>query len=129
MLALNAFGTAYRGRRVLVTGHTGFKGSWLCLWLHELGAEVAGLALDPPSEPNHWDLLKLSMRIIASTFATKRQSVAVFAAEQPEIVFHLAAQPLVRRSYRDPVTTWATNVMGTAHVLEAARHTPTCVPS
>lgn len=124
MLALNAFGTAYRGRRVLVTGHTGFKGSWLCLWLHALGSQVTGLALDPSSEPSHWDLLKLSIdehRIDIRDEAAVRR---VFAAERPEIIFHLAAQPLVRRSYREPVTTWATNVMGTVHVLEAARHTP-----
>ncbi len=124
MLALNAFGTAYSGRRVLVTGHTGFKGSWLCLWLRALGSEVTGLALDPPSEPSHWGLLKLPItdhRIDIRDEAAVRR---VFAAERPEIVFHLAAQPLVRRSYREPVTTWATNVMGTAHVLEAVRHTP-----
>jgi len=123
MLALNGFGTAYGGRRVLVTGHTGFKGSWLSLWLHALGAQVAGLALDPPSEPSHWALLKLPIsdhRIDIRDEAAVRR---VFAAEKPEIVFHLAAQPLVRRSYREPITTWATNVMGTAHVLEAARHT------
>jgi CDP-glucose 4,6-dehydratase len=124
MLALNAFGNAYRGRRVLVTGHTGFKGSWLCLWLRALGSEVTGLALDPPSEPSHWGLLKLPItdhRIDIRDEAAVRR---VFAAERPEIVFHLAAQPLVRRSYREPVITWATNVMGTAHVLEAVRHTP-----
>ncbi|WP_234783638.1 CDP-glucose 4,6-dehydratase [Mycolicibacterium celeriflavum] len=124
MLALNAFGNAYRGRRVLVTGHTGFKGSWLSLWLHALGAQVTGLALDPMSEPSHWDLLKLSIddhRIDIRDEAAVRR---VFAAEPPEIVFHLAAQPLVRRSYREPVTTWGTNVMGTVHVLEAAHHTP-----
>lgn len=123
MLALNSFGNAYRGRRVLVTGHTGFKGSWLCLWLHTLGAEVVGLALDPWSEPSHWDLLNLPTQDhrvdIRDEVAVRR----VFASERPEIVFHLAAQPLVRRSYREPVTTWATNVMGTAHVLEAVRHT------
>lgn len=124
MLALNAFGTAYRGRRVLVTGHTGFKGSWLCLWLHALGAEVTGLALDPSSKPNHWDLLKLSINDHRVDIRDEAAVRGIFAAEGPEIVFHLAAQPLVRRSYREPVATWATNVMGTVHVLEAARATP-----
>ncbi|MGE2692682.1 CDP-glucose 4,6-dehydratase [Mycolicibacterium pulveris] len=124
VLALNAFGAAYRGRRVLVTGHTGFKGSWLCLWLQALGAHVTGVALDPPSDPSHWQLLKLSIddkRIDIRDEAALRR---VFAAQRPEIVFHLAAQPLVRRSYQEPVATWATNVMGTVNVLEALRHTP-----
>jgi CDP-glucose 4,6-dehydratase len=124
MLALNAFGTAYRGRRVLVTGHTGFKGSWLSLWLRSLGAEVTGLALDPPSQPSHWDLLALPIKDHRIDIRDEAAVRRVFAAERPEIVFHLAAQPLVRRSYREPVTTWATNVMGTVHVLEAARQTP-----
>ncbi|MEE3063124.1 MAG: CDP-glucose 4,6-dehydratase [Actinomycetota bacterium] len=124
MLELNAFDSAYRGRRVLVTGHTGFKGSWLCLWLQSLGAEVTGLALDPPSEPSHWDLLKLAIQDHRVDIRDEAAVGAVFAAAQPEIVFHLAAQPLVRRSYHEPITTWATNVMGTAHVLEAARHAP-----
>lgn len=123
MLALNAFGSVYRGRRILVTGHTGFKGSWLCLWLQALGAEVAGLALDPATNPNHWDLLKLSIRDHRIDIRDESAVRNVFVAEKPEIVFHLAAQPLVRRSYREPITTWATNVMGTAHVIEAARHT------
>jgi CDP-glucose 4,6-dehydratase len=124
MLALNAFGAAYCGRRILVTGHTGFKGSWLCLWLNTLGSEVIGLALDPPSEPSHWGLLKLSIKDHRIDIRDEAAVRRVFAAERPEIVFHLAAQPLVRRSYCEPVTTWATNVMGTVHVLEAARHTP-----
>ncbi|VAZ75094.1 CDP-glucose 4,6-dehydratase [Mycobacterium persicum] len=124
MLALNAFGTAYRGRRVLVTGHTGFKGSWLCLWLHALGAEVTGLALDPASEPNHWGLLKLSINDHRVDIRDEAAVRGIFATESPQVVFHLAAQPLVRRSYREPVATWATNVMGTVHVLEAARATP-----
>lgn len=124
MLALNTFGSAYRGRRVLVTGHTGFKGSWLCLWLQTLGAEVSGLALDPASEPNHWDLLQLSIDDHRIDVRDEAAVGRVFAAARPEVVFHMAAQPLVRRSYREPVITWATNVMGTAHVLEAARHSP-----
>ncbi len=124
MLALNAFGGAYRGRRVLVTGHTGFKGSWLCLWLQALGAQVSGIALDPPSEPNHWDLLKLSINDDRVDLRDEAALRRVFAAQRPEMVFHLAAQPLVRRSYDEPVTTWATNVMGTLHVLEAVRSTP-----
>jgi CDP-glucose 4,6-dehydratase len=124
MLALNAFGSAYHARRVVVTGHTGFKGSWLSLWLHTLGAEVTGLALDPPSEPSHWDLLKLSIEDHRVDVRDETAVHRVFADARPEIVFHLAAQPLVRRSYREPTITWATNVMGTAHVLEAARHVP-----
>ena len=124
MLELNSFGGAYQGRRVLVTGHTGFKGSWLCLWLDALGAEVSGLALDPPSEPNHWDQLALATKDHRVDIRDEAAVRAVFAEACPEIVFHLAAQPLVRRSYNDPITTWATNVMGTAHVLEAMRWTP-----
>lgn len=123
-LVLNAFGAAYRGRRILVTGHTGFKGSWLCLWLHSLGAEVTGLALDPPTKPSHWEQLRLSIKDHRIDIRDEAAVRDVFAAESPEVVFHLAAQSLVRQSYREPVTTWATNVLGTAHVLEAARHTP-----
>nr|WP_318546846.1 GDP-mannose 4,6-dehydratase [Mycobacterium lepraemurium] len=124
MLDLNAFAAAYRKRRVLVTGHTGFKGSWLCLWLHALGAEITGFALEPSSNPSHWQLLRLPVNDHRIDIRDEAAVRSVFAAERPEIVFHLAAQPLVRRSYHEPVATWATNVMGTVHVLEAARHTP-----
>lgn len=121
MLGMKQFADIYRGKRVLLTGHTGFKGSWLALWLHELGALVTGIALSPAKQPNHWDLLKLpcdERRIDICNINSLRQ---VFKDTQPEIVFHLAAQALVRHSYSDPVETWATNVMGTANVLEACR--------
>ncbi len=115
----------FSNKRVLVTGHTGFTGTWLSLWLKKLGAEVYGLALDPISSPNLYDASQLADHITASHIAdiTDYNSVhAVFEEHKPEIVFHLAAQPLVRKSYREPLETYATNVMGTAHVLEAARH-------
>jgi CDP-glucose 4,6-dehydratase len=121
-LGMKLFDDNYRGRRVLITGHTGFKGSWLALWLHELGAKVTGVALPPDSQPNHWDLLQLPIAEIRADIRDMSALKQVFETTQPEIVFHLAAQPLVRRSYRDPLETWSTNVMGTANVLEAARH-------
>ena len=116
------FGGSYAGRRVLVTGHTGFKGSWLVAWLDRLGAEVGGLALDPDTSPAHWDLLGMGLRRDARI--DLRDAAAVDAAVrdfQPEIVFHLAAQPLVRRGYRDPVATFDTNVGGLVHLFEAVR--------
>lgn len=124
MLGMNQFADIYRGKRVLVTGHTGFKGSWLTLWLHELGAEVAGVALSPDTQSNHWDLLELSIDDRREDIRDIRALRQVFNDTRPEIVFHLAAQPLVRRSYRDPLETWSTNVMGTANVLEACRQQP-----
>lgn len=120
---MTTFAGAYAGRRVLVTGHTGFKGSWLALWLADLGADVTGLALPPNSSPNHWDLLHLDIADHRVDIRDAGAIARLFANAQPEIVFHLAAQPLVRRSYRDPLETWSTNVMGTAHVLEASRQT------
>lgn len=119
--------TAYRGKRVLVTGHSGFKGSWLCLWLERLGAEVAGYSLStPPSTPSHFELLKK-----AGSFKNARfqdgdirdlTALTAFVKEvKPDIVFHLAAQPIVRRSYDQPIETYDTNVMGTLKVFEACR--------
>ena len=116
------FGDCYRGRRVLITGHTGFKGSWLAFWLSELGAEVTGISLDPDTKPNHWDQLSLGIDDHRLDIRDLEKVSAAISKIRPEIVFHLAAQPLVRRSYRDPIENWSSNVMGTAHVLEACRH-------
>lgn len=113
----------WRGKRVLLTGHTGFKGSWMSLWLRSLGAEVSGLALAAPTEPNLFNVARVS-EAVESTLGDIRDLDTVRAAmkaAKPEIVIHMAAQPLVRLSYHDPVGTYATNVMGTVHVLEAAR--------
>lgn len=113
----------YRDKRVLVTGHTGFKGSWLCTILLELGAKVAGYALDPPTKPSLFELLNIESQLV-SIRADVRNATRLeqlFSEFQPEIVFHLAAQPLVLEGYRDPVGTYATNVMGTVNVLEACR--------
>ncbi len=118
-----SFSDVYRGKRVLITGHTGFKGSWLAEWLLSLGAEVTGYALPPNTEPALFDQLGLAARlqhIEADVRDLARLRQAVEAA-RPDFVFHLAAQPLVRLSYREPVETYATNVMGTVNVLEAVR--------
>lgn len=116
----------YKGKRVLVTGHTGFKGSWLCIWLHELGAEVIGVAKDPFTERDNFALSGIGRRIKADIRADIRDGEKmkeIFAEYQPEIVFHLAAQPLVRLSYDIPVETYETNVMGTINIMEAIRST------
>ncbi len=117
------FDEIYKGKRVLLTGHTGFKGSWLAFWLQRLGAEVCGYALKAPTDPAHWDLLDLGIRSDIADIRDVQTLERVFADVQPEIVFHLAAQPLVRASYGDPVETYSTNVMGTLNVLEASRKT------
>jgi CDP-glucose 4,6-dehydratase len=117
-----SFGGTYAGRRVLVTGHTGFKGSWLALWLQALGAEVGGLALAPDTDPAHWDLLGLQLAHDARVDLRDAAGVhATLAMFQPEVVFHLAAQPLVRRGYREPAATFDTNVGGLVHLFEAVR--------
>ena len=121
---LSAF---YAGKTVLVTGHTGFKGSWLTAWLTKLGARVVGYALAPEGTPNLFELAGIADKTAAHVLGDVRDFDAVravIAAHRPDVVFHLAAQALVRRSYRTPVETLATNVMGTAHVLEACRHLP-----
>ncbi len=118
------FGGIYNGKKVFLTGHTGFKGSWLSLWLELMGADVYGYALPAPSEPNHLDILKLKMKSIEGDVRDLAHLEKEMAAIQPDIVFHLAAQALVRPSYVDPVGTFSTNVMGTLHVYEAARKAP-----
>ena len=113
----------WNGRRVLITGHTGFKGSWLALWLLELGAEVTGLALPANSDPSLFSQLGLDQRLSHCEGDIRDATLLKNLVHdvQPEVVFHLAAQPLVRFSYQEPVETWSTNVMGTIHVLEALR--------
>lgn len=123
---IDIFDNFYKGKRVLITGHTGFKGSWLSIWLHELGADVIGVALDPSSERDNFVLSDIGRRIKADIRADIRDGKHVkeiFEEYRPEIVFHLAAQPIVRLSYDIPVETYETNVMGTIHVLEAIRAT------
>ena len=117
----------WKGRRVFLTGHTGFKGGWLALWLAARGAIIRGFALDPPTSPNLFSAASVA-RVLEDTRGDIR-NLKILNAEirsfKPDVVFHFAAQPLVRESYADPIGTYATNVMGTAHVLEAVRHTDT----
>ena len=117
----------WQGKRVFLTGHTGFKGGWLALWLADMGAEVHGYALKSPTEPNFLAICNLRSRIKTSNIADIRDATALSAAiraAQPEIVLHLAAQSLVRYSYEAPIETFSVNVMGTANLLEIVRHTP-----
>ena len=115
----------YKGKKVLVTGHTGFKGSWMCSFLLTLGAEVSGYALEPPTTPSLFELCGLQSRMnsVIGDIRDLQSLQKVFDEVQPEIVIHMAAQPLVRESYRNPVDTYAVNVMGTVNVLECVRHT------
>lgn len=117
----------WSGKRVFLTGHTGFKGGWLSLWLADMGAEVHGYALAPPTEPNFFTVAGLSSRLATSVIADIRDIemlARALQAAQPDIVMHLAAQPLVRYSYMEPVETYGVNVMGTVNLLEATRQTP-----
>lgn len=117
----------WNGRRVLITGHTGFKGSWLSLWLQSLGAEVHGYALTPPTDPAMFVVATVEKGLASHTIADVRDPQTLTAriqAVSPEIVFHLAAQPLVRASYANPAETYAVNVMGTVNLLDAVRRTP-----
>jgi CDP-glucose 4,6-dehydratase len=122
------FGGIYKDRVVLVTGHTGFKGSWLALWLKELGANVIGFSLPPQTDPNHFDLLTLQssnpLNIISieGDIREKKRLEEILQTYNPEIVFHMAAQSLVRYSYKNPIETFETNVMGTINVFEACRN-------
>ena len=121
-----SFAKFYAGKKVLVTGHTGFKGGWLTAWLKLLGADVVGLALPPETTPNLFSAAGIGDGI-TSIIGDIRYLATVLCAVKshaPQIIFHNAAQALVRRSYREPVETYAVNVMGTVHVLEAARQTP-----
>jgi CDP-glucose 4,6-dehydratase len=115
------FGGIYKNKRVLVTGHNGFKGSWLVLWLQIMGAKVTGISLPPETTPNHWILLNLNIVSFHIDIRDDDKLRKKIIEINPEIIFHLAAQPLVIRSYKYPLDTWATNVMGTANLLEACR--------
>ena len=123
---IDIFENFFRDKRILVTGHTGFKGSWLSIWLNELGAEVVGVGLDPYTEKDNYVLSDIGNRIkadIREDIRDGRRIKEIFNEYKPEIVFHLAAQPLVRLSYEIPVETYETNVMGTINILEAIRTT------
>lgn len=120
----------YKNKKILVTGHTGFKGSWMCQLLHMAGADITGYALEAPTNPSLFALCGLSDKIRSVTGDVRdlAHMQEVFASCQPEIVIHMAAQPLVRESYKNPVYTYETNVMGTVNVLECVRNTP-CIRS
>lgn len=117
------FNNIYKGKKVLITGHTGFKGSWLSLWLFKLGAEVIGYSIDIPTNPSHFELLNLKITSIIGDVLNKEKLLNTIQKHQPDIVFHLAAQPLVRESYINPVKTFETNIMGTVNLLESCRKT------
>lgn len=118
---MTLFGDKYKGLKVVVTGDTGFKGSWLVLWLLKLGAEVTGISLDPLDDKDHWNLLDLEYVSLRCDIRKSDEVRSIIHEINPDLVFHLAAQPLVRESYASPLETWAVNTLGTANVLEACR--------
>ena len=117
------FNQTYKNKKVLITGHTGFKGSWLSLWLTLLGAEVIGFSLEPNTEPNLFNILNLEKHLtsIIGDIRDKEALGKVLIQFKPDFIFHLAAQPLVRRSYQEPLLTFETNIMGTVNLFEAVR--------
>jgi len=119
------FNNFYKDKRIVITGHTGFKGAWLSIWLHHLGSHVVGYALEPPTKPSLFEACKLEDKITSITGNVRNYRLLrdVLEKYKPEIVFHMAAQSLVRNSYREPLETYKTNVMGTVNMLEACRHT------
>jgi CDP-glucose 4,6-dehydratase len=123
------FDNIYKGKRVLITGHTGFKGSWLCAWLLDLGSTVAGYSVDVPTEPSHFESLALADRIEHFQGDVRNKSSLQEAMNQfrPEIVFHLAAESLVRKSYENPVLTFETNSLGTLNLLDCLRDQPSVI--
>jgi CDP-glucose 4,6-dehydratase len=125
MKAANVDPIFWKGKKVFLTGHTGFKGGWLSLWLASVGAKVTGYALAPNTTPNLFDVLGIDSLIEKSHIADIRDLVSLqnaMSEAKPDVVIHMAAQPLVRYSYANPVQTYATNVMGTVHLLESARN-------
>ena len=119
------FSGIYKDKTVLVTGHTGFKGSWLCFWLKQMGAKVVGYSLEAPTNPNHFELLNLDITSIKGNIKDLEHLNTVFQTYKPDIVFHLAAQALVKYSYENPIETYETNVMGTLKVFEACKNANT----
>ncbi|MBI5208113.1 MAG: CDP-glucose 4,6-dehydratase [Candidatus Firestonebacteria bacterium] len=117
------FNNIYKDKTVLITGHTGFKGSWLALWLNMLGAKVIGYSLNSITETNHFDLLNMDINSIIGDVRDPKKIKEVFSSYNPDVIFHLAAQSLVRRSYKNPIETFETNLMGTINIFEASRIT------
>ena len=120
-LVMSIFGGIFKNKRVLVTGHTGFKGSWLALWLNMMGANVSCISMKPIGEHNHWQYLNLGLPEYIVDIRNQEELLGVVKKIQPEIIFHLAAQALVIDGYLDPINNWSTNLMGTINILEAAK--------